>query len=180
MNDPIVLSGVLSQVSSSKEVGNTWKYDHIKIGGRRIDNINVHKYINDDFYSAYESEVSISIFPGINKHVGGTVLAIKKGESVDKVPYVSSSEIWGETFKMMIATSFIMMIVGGIAGTVILLSVYFVLRGLFNFNDSNANAVGFSVAALVVGGLYFHSFFTHKMSPINRREFYNKAAQVFD
>ena len=179
MNDPIVVSGVL-RLSGSKEAGDVWKYDYIKIGGQRIDNINVHSYINDDVYSAHEHDVSSSIFPGINKKASGTVLAIKKGNSVEKVPYMSSSEAYSETFRVLIASLFVLMIVGGLIGFVIMLCIYAVMLELFGFNTNDSFGVGCITSIILVVGFIFHCFFTHKMSLINRRKFYNKAAQVFD
>lgn len=181
VSNPIIVSGRLSKVSeSSKAPGNTWHYEYIKVDDRRFNNVFVANYINDDFQDGVGEEITLSLVPMHKKNTTGMVVALRKGNKVERSPELST----GRALSATLIGIGVNILPYAIVSFLVFLGLFIGLQALiyvFQGRSSNTDNADVALAAIVLTiVVLIQQLFISKKSPLGSRDSYNAAVRALD
>jgi len=184
MSEPILLSGTLNYLSSSKQQpGSIWLYDYIKVNGERINNVCVVNYLNEELRDCVEEEISLSLMPMPQKQNFGLVSALRRGNRVERAPELTLGQALGITL-LGFGQNIFLYAIAAVALVALITIVLSIPIGMLygpgqNIGDSYRvfNTAGY-FATPITFGLMFHRLFLSKKSLMGTRKPYNAATRA--
>jgi hypothetical protein len=181
VSNPIIISGRLSKISDATKVpGNSWLYEYIKVDERRLNNVFVANYINDDFRDGLGEEITLSLAPTHKKNFTGMVVALRKGTKVERSPELST----GRAVCVTLINIGLNILPYAIVSFLIFVGLYIGIEGLiyvFKNGSSGGDNEDVAITAILLTlVIMIQQLFISKKSPLGSRDSYNAAVRALD